>query len=250
MIKVYGKIYLLTNLANGKKYVGQTTYTLRVRFQRHFNNARHPGKKDLYLYKALRKYGKESFEISLLCSCYSKEELDLMEDLYIAVYNTINPNVGYNRKRGGAFGKQSEETKRLASHIRTGKKRSPESLQSFREAMRKSGNPRNLPGWKHSEQAKEKMRETNSRPRKPRSPETKKKLSDYWKIHGVGSENRNYNSALPTEEIGSLYSLGYSLSKLGKKYRVTTGTIKRRLLESGIVLRCAGAPSSKQRLLM
>ena len=38
-----------------------------------------------------------------------------MEDLYIAVYDTINNKVGYNRKRGGANGRPSEATRKLHS---------------------------------------------------------------------------------------------------------------------------------------
>jgi len=241
----------MTCLVNGKKYVGQTTYSLRVRFQRHFNNARYPGQKDFYLHRALRKYGKDNFQISLLCSCGNKEELDLMEDLYILLYDTMNSRIGYNRKRGGANGKQSKETRKLASQVRMGKKRTPEQCARIREASLKSDRTLTHPGWHHTEATRKKMSVSQkTRKRGPRDAQTKKKLSDHWKIRGIGSGNSNYHTDLPTQEIGHLYLEGYSLTKLSKRYSVGMDTIKRRVAEAGISLRPAGAPTAQQRLLV
>ena len=54
-MKIYGVVYLILNMLNGKKYVGQTTKTVEERFRQHKRC-----KKGL-IGKAIRKYGKEKF---------------------------------------------------------------------------------------------------------------------------------------------------------------------------------------------
>ena len=63
-----GKIYKITNKINGKVYVGQTTKTLKERFEKHCWGTT---KKDSYHFnmaikKAIKKYGKENFTIELI----------------------------------------------------------------------------------------------------------------------------------------------------------------------------------------
>lgn len=89
LVPIYGRIYLLTNLVNGKQYVGQTIYSLRTRFRTHFNHAKHRNKgRSTPICRAMLKYTKSQFKIEQLCVCYNKDELDLMEDLYIAFFDT------------------------------------------------------------------------------------------------------------------------------------------------------------------
>lgn len=57
--KIQGRIYVITNKVNGKKYVGQTTKPIEKRFQQHMN----PSSKCTLLAKAVQKYGKDSFII-------------------------------------------------------------------------------------------------------------------------------------------------------------------------------------------
>lgn len=59
------EIYLITNLINGKQYVGQTIYTAEQRFKQHLRG-------DLYIDKAIRKYGVENFKLEVLCRCKTK----------------------------------------------------------------------------------------------------------------------------------------------------------------------------------
>ncbi len=39
MEKIYGKIYVITNLVNNKQYVGRTIQTLKLRFIGHMRNS-------------------------------------------------------------------------------------------------------------------------------------------------------------------------------------------------------------------
>ncbi len=92
---IYGFVYLITNLLNNMKYVGQTTRTLEQRFTEH-------AKSDSLLGKAIRKYGRENFSIEVLEVCDSPEMLNERECFWIAKLNCKYPN-GYNTMSGGQY---------------------------------------------------------------------------------------------------------------------------------------------------
>lgn len=49
--KIMTRIYLITNLLNGKQYVGKTIHTLSYRFSQHCNNNYY----DTYIHNAIKK---------------------------------------------------------------------------------------------------------------------------------------------------------------------------------------------------
>jgi group I intron endonuclease len=126
-------IYLLRNRQNGKCYVGQTTQTLKRRVMAHKHYA-FKRMSNLAIHAAIRKYGIESFEPSLLGEAGTFEELDAMESHYISVFNSMAPH-GYNLHTGGAYHECSDETK-----------------EKLRKAARKRPPP--FLGMRHSEEAK------------------------------------------------------------------------------------------------
>jgi group I intron endonuclease len=69
--KVYGQIYVITNLLNNKKYVGLTTKSLEERFLAHQERAT---KEKSVIQKAIKKYGKDNFTIERLDQASSKED--------------------------------------------------------------------------------------------------------------------------------------------------------------------------------
>lgn len=91
--KVYGVVYLITNLINGKQYVGQTIKKVSYRFNEH-------ARANTLIGKAIRKYGRENFKIKVLEKCYSYDELNAAEMKWIKKLNTKDPN-GYNKTDGG-----------------------------------------------------------------------------------------------------------------------------------------------------
>lgn len=60
---MYGQIYKITNLVNGKLYVGKTVRTLQRRLKVHIAAAlrQEPRHNHIKLYAAIRKYGEENF---------------------------------------------------------------------------------------------------------------------------------------------------------------------------------------------
>lgn len=102
-------IYLITNLVNNKKYVGQTEKTFNKRYdgrgvgvervKHHYEG--NGGKGNHHLYHSILKYGTENFKVEIIHIAQSREELNYFESFYERYYNTTNPMYGYNKKPCG-----------------------------------------------------------------------------------------------------------------------------------------------------
>lgn len=90
-------IYKATNKINGKCYIGQTRHSLDYRKRIHLTKA-HQGI-DTHFYQAIRKYGDDNFEWSIICSANDKKTLNELETYYIQKYDSIRH--GYNMVDGG-----------------------------------------------------------------------------------------------------------------------------------------------------
>ena len=98
----YGEIYIIKNFANGKYYIGQTVQPSQERFSQHIREAYAEGRKeyDYCISRGIRKYGREAFDYAILAYNVPLEDLDLVEEHYIDMYNTTNPQFGYNMSIG------------------------------------------------------------------------------------------------------------------------------------------------------
>lgn len=100
-------IYLITNLVNGKQYVGYTEKTPLERFTQHCKDA-YEGSMTMF-HKAIRKYTPEQFSVECLYQTYDKQHaLSEMEEHFIRECNThFIEGVGYNMTFGGTGGDTS-----------------------------------------------------------------------------------------------------------------------------------------------
>lgn len=107
-------IYKITNKINGKSYIGKTEKLNPFdRFEEHLREKNKDRCKDRPLYRALNKYGLESFYFEVL------EETDRPEDremFYISQFETYGSK-GYNATRGGDGKKYVDETEVLEAYF-------------------------------------------------------------------------------------------------------------------------------------
>ena len=99
-MNINGKIYIIRNDVNDKVYIGQTTMNVEDRFRHHLSSKpeTHNGQAILY---AIRRHGREHFFVeTLVDGIETYEELNALEEKYIAEYNSMTPN-GYNLCPGG-----------------------------------------------------------------------------------------------------------------------------------------------------
>ena len=211
VIFMFGIIYKITNLLDGKIYVGQTKQSIEKRFQDHFYTKYHIG-------RAIREYGAENFKIELLEECETLEELNEKEKFWIKTLNCKSPN-GYNLTDGGdghytlneearkkiakankkrVFTPEmrkklsdSQKGKKLSAEHRAkisaankGKKRSAETKAKMSEASKKR---------KMTEETREKI--SQSKKGKKLSPETCKKMSESKIGHTITEDTRAKMSA-------------------------------------------------------
>ena len=95
-----GIIYCARNIVNDKKYVGKTTQELEERWSGHVAFAYTERGWNIYFYRAIRKYGPESFELSILETA-EDDKLNEAERRWIKELKTTDHFIGYNSTEGG-----------------------------------------------------------------------------------------------------------------------------------------------------
>lgn len=136
-------VYKHTNRTNGKMYVGITSQNVKDRWGK--------GSKyhSQYFGNAIKKYGWDGFDHSIIASGLTKEDACEMESILIKTYDLTNPKKGYNMTLGGEGGgmynkHHSDEAKDKirAARIRNGfteehKRHISESKQGVKHHMAK-----------------------------------------------------------------------------------------------------------------
>jgi len=155
---MFGYIYITTNKINGKKYVGKKKGT--------FNNKYYGS--GIVLSMAIEKYGKENFQIEILEIC---ENLKVLNEREIFHISSIQPE--YNIAKGGDGGdtlfnadekhKKEIQDRKKQTLSNTWKSLSEEKRKIWGEAISQSkkGKSYNRPNYKHSDETKIKISESN-----------------------------------------------------------------------------------------
>lgn len=110
----WGCIYRLTNVFNGKKYIGKSVH-YKTRMSVHKTT-----KKKTYISRAIRKYGWDNFKKEIIIDDVPKENLPNLETLYIDVEDTLAPN-GYNLTKGGEGTSGYKHTKETIRKMHNGR---------------------------------------------------------------------------------------------------------------------------------
>lgn len=93
-----GDLYKVTNIVNGKVYIGKTYIGYMSRWKRHISDAYRKPYINHKFYNAIRKYGIDAFEIELLGN-YEQGELEDAEIKAIQLFDSFKN--GYNSTLGG-----------------------------------------------------------------------------------------------------------------------------------------------------
>lgn len=125
---------------NGKNYVGMTSKTLEKRSR---NGNGYYGNEEFY--DDIRRYGWDNITHEVLKVGLSEEEAQKLEQHYIALWQTDNPEFGYNKSKGGE------------KPVMLGKQRSEELKRKQSEAMSGENNP--MFGKHHKEETRQKQSE-------------------------------------------------------------------------------------------
>ena len=196
--KPYGYIYQIKNKKNGKVYIGQTITArwrenqnpIEERWRRHQMDPaykREQGQTLHYIENAILNDGPENFEIKEIDTAESQKELDDKEKHWISYFDSMNPEIGYNLREGGADGLFSDEAKGNVSKAITEKWQNPEYRAKQTEERRTRGKEQE---WKNNmtkinrEKGKDpnwvqKMTEINQE--RAKDPEWREKMSEVMK---------------------------------------------------------------------
>jgi len=161
------KIYKHTS-PSGKSYIGKTSKSVQKRLNEHIKLSE---KGSTYkFHKAIRKYGIENIESSILEDNICSEKVNEREKYWIAYYDTYKN--GYNMTEGGDGGdtisnhpnrekicKKISEANSGERNGFYGKKHSEENKQKWSEQMKGNSLAK---GYKHTEEAKNKIAEKNT----------------------------------------------------------------------------------------
>lgn len=211
------KIYKYTNLVNNKIYIGQTSKTLEERAK---NGSNYKGSR--YFYHAIQKYGWDNFIPEILEDNLDRDEANIKEEYYISLYNSCDPNVGYNIAYGGNNHEMPDTTKQLLSakaierykdvtkNPMYGKTHSDKALKKMSEKKTGKNNP--MYGVKMTKESNEKRRETCKNrncdfthewtdEERQRASQRFKQLATTWskKVHCI-EDNTYFDSILQASE--------------------------------------------------
>ena len=194
-------VYAHTLKADGRKYIGITSQTLNERWR---NGSGYKG--STHFKNAIDKYGWDAFDHEVLNVCNSREEAYKLEEQYISQFNTTNENFGFNLQTGGLSPKQYWKSVEKSASKRRGRKYTGETLLKFQEHAREL---------------------SKANIGKPRSEETKHKISEKHKGMTYGEETKQklrdtFSRKVLCVELNKVFS---SMTEAAKAFGLSKCTI-------------------------
>lgn len=177
-------IYKITNLVNGKIYIGKDSK----------NNPNYYGS-GIVVNHAFKKYGKDNFIKETIDTAKDHDELNEKEIFWIKELNSTNVNIGYNRTHGGdGFSGLVTEVIKKSIKKRTGQKRTDETKLKMSLASK---------GIVKSDDHKQALSKAWQKRKieKPHTKETLEKMSNSMKGKNVGKYIKIYEFKSPNGEI-------------------------------------------------
>lgn len=186
---------------SGKRYVGITGINPNRRWQNGRGYDKCPAFRN-----AIEKYGWDNIRHDIIMSGLTKEEAEQFEKLFIATFQTQNPEYGYNCESGGNIGKEVS----VASRRKNSESHKGENNYMY--------------GKRHTEDARKKMSDIQKRLRadNPRGKEYREKVSNSLKKSVVNLDTGEVFSSVKEASIksGVCYS---SISEVLRGHNKTAG---------------------------
>ena len=246
-------IYRITNVLNGKIYIGKTVDTKRRWYNHRYDGSREFPKS--IIGKAIKKHGCNNFTFDVIFQCTSEIDINWAECYFIQEYDSqINNNKGYNLSFGG------EKT-------RLGLKASPLTRQRMREAEHparfkpgKSASPETQfqPGQSASPATQFQKGcsispGTQFKPGQSASPNTQFKkgisvspMTEFKPGHSTSPQTQFKKGAIPhnkklnnndENQIIELHNSGKSINSIAKIYNIDWSSIKRVIKKNSELLK-------------
>lgn len=148
-------VYKHTSPSN-KVYIGITSQPIQRRWRNGNGYI-----KNIYFYRAIKKYGWDNFSHEILYENISQKEAESFEISLIKEYDSTNPKYGYNIDLGGFYaGKMSEKTKQKISNAKKGTSLSDETKRKM--SLSRIGECNSFYGKNHTEETKKLIGYKNS----------------------------------------------------------------------------------------
>ncbi len=201
-------VYCIKNIITNKNYIGYTTKTLQERWNQHINRSSDAENNNKF-YNAIRKYGKDCWELSILWECSTQNEAKIKEIELIREYDSYNN--GYNSTFGG------DGNHGIIMSEESNKKRS--------EALK--GKPKNyitMHGKKHNLETIEKMR-------KPKEDKTNYRTEKFKQIMREkqlkGAKEKRCLTKEQYDEIKRMVSKGISKKQISIELNIKYDIVKK-----------------------
>lgn len=205
---------------SGKVYIG---YTGKNPPEKRWSNGNGYKRGHPYFWKAIQKYGWDNFEHEIIFNYLGRQEALKKERELIALYDSTNPNKGYNMTKGGD-GKEgyvmSDETRKKISASRIGRFTGEDNPNYGNHKLAGENNP--FYGKRHTEETRQRLSElSTSRP----SPMKGKTFSEEFKEKMKNTKKKYAKSVLRFDINGNLigeydsvhgasFITGYNLSNI------------------------------------
>lgn len=194
----YGYIYMIKNLNNNKKYIGQTIDAIK-RKNEHFMLLKNKKHYNNFLQNAVNKHGINNFKFTIVEENIEKSNLNKREKYWIDYYNTFGKR-GYNLTSGGKYNtKFSESTIQKLREQNIGKNN---NMYGVSLPSQKCG----MYGKTHTRKSRKKISRNHHDVSGLNNPRSKIKATDIYDILKL-----NYEKELNGYEIAKIYNVSGSL---------------------------------------
>jgi group I intron endonuclease len=216
-------IYKITNIVNGKFYIGSTSVSFNNRFKKHINDLNTNKHGNSYLQNAWNKYGKHGFSFEIIEIIDKGELIIIREQYYLDMLLPTKRNIGYNIcaiagsslgvKRSNEFKEKirqnslnmSKETRAKISNSLIGLKQSKETID--KRVKKLIGRVGGMAGKKHSKITKLRMSKAHIK-------------NNYGSCYKIGNKPHNIRKVIQLDLDGNFISEWNSMREVEKKLKI------------------------------